>query len=177
MEDKAVFWDKNIEVGEIKSALSDESHPEFIELAALLLSRVNQPKEVFDNYIDKKLFCRNWRRIKRRMRRNKWNDARIIFWDEVYRVAAKGMDKDELKRADRRPLSQDAQTAGIFAKIREVRLRFGLTQAQLGEKAGLSQQTVSFVEKGYVNISLQTLNKITAAIGLKIYIAEREDML
>ena len=78
--------------------LKDESDPRFVELAALLLSRTGASKEVFNNYLDKARFCRNWRRIKIKMRHNDWNDARINFWDEVYRVVSMGIDKNELKK-------------------------------------------------------------------------------
>ena len=70
MENSRMFWDKNITKKEAKKVLQDESNPRFVEYAALFLSRTNEPKDVFDHYIDKKIFCRQWRKIRKRMRSN-----------------------------------------------------------------------------------------------------------
>jgi len=75
-----ILWDKKITPEKIKKILKDESNPRFIEFAALLLSRTNNPKEIFDDWMDKVIFCRNWQKIKRKMRTNKWSDKKIIFY-------------------------------------------------------------------------------------------------
>jgi len=77
--------------------LKDDSDPRFTEYASLVLSRVGKPKEVFISYLDKMLFLKNWRRIKRKMRKDRWNDARIVFWDEAYSVLSQDVDKKLLK--------------------------------------------------------------------------------
>lgn len=173
MENNPIFWDRKIGQKEARRILADEANPRFTEIAALLLSRTNQPKTVFAGYLDKVKFCRNWRRIKRQMRLNKWNDQRIIFWDEVYRVVLQDVDKNQLKSINKREVSVDTELKEIFDGIREIRRSRGLTQVDLAEKTGLSQQTISFVEQGYINISLKTLKKIADALGLRMSLTDK----
>ena len=166
-----ILWDKKITPEKIKKILKDESNPRFIEFAALLLSRTNNPKEIFDDWMDKVIFCRNWQKIKRKMRTNKWSDKKIIFWDEVYKVVVGGLDKARLRSFKKRILTVDPEIKALCDKIKEIRKNKGLTQVQLARKAHLSQQTISFIEQGYVNISIKNLKKITDALGVKIHIS------
>lgn len=168
-----IFWDRAISKDKAMKVLKDEANPRFIEFAALLLSRANDPKAVFGAYLSKELFCKYWARIKRRMRQNKWNDSRIIFWDEVYKVARKGVDIAELS-GPKRHLAVDSEIKAICDRIRQVRKQAGLTQAELAKKSKFSQQTISFVEQGYVNISLQTLKRIASALNLKVTLVSRD---
>lgn len=172
-DNSSVFWDKKISKNEVKNILADELNPRFIEFAASFLSRNNEPSSVFNNYLNKKLFIRNWAKIKRRMRENKWSDTRIIFWDEIYKAVRKSMGIKALREHKERPLDIDPDIKIICEQIKEKRRQDGLTQTDLAEKTGLSQQTISFVEKGYVNISLRTLKKIADALNLKVVLADR----
>jgi len=174
MENNRMFWDRKITKDEAKKVLRDESHPRFIEYAALFLSRTNEPKAVFDQYIDKKAFCRQWQRIKRQMRLNKWNDNKIVFWDEVYKVVSRHIDKDELRILKKKGTTVNSDIIRIGKKIREARKAKGWTQGELARKAGFSQQTVSFTESGYVNISFLTLKKILDVLDLEILIIKKE---
>lgn len=171
MDNNAVFWDKNFNQDEVKKILNDDEDPRFIEIAATLLSRSNEPTEVFTSYINKVVFCNNWRKIKKQMRKNKWNDARIIFWDEVYKVAIQDIDKKELKRSKKRDIDSDPEMKDIGDKVRNARKKLGWTQAELAKRSKLSQQTISFVEKGYTNFSVKTLKRITDIIGLRFVVA------
>jgi len=64
----------------------------------------------------------------------------------------------------------DSEAKEIGTKIRDARKSKGWTQKELAEKAGLSQQAISFIENGYSNISLMTFKKIAGVLGLKISI-------
>ena len=174
MEDSRMFWDKKITKKDAKKVLRDESHPRFVEYAALFISRANDPKIVFNQYIDKKIFCRQWRKIKKRMRANKWSDNKIVFWDEVYKVVSRQFDKDELRIRKEKRAAVDADISLIGKEIREKRKAKGWTQGELAKKAGFSQQTISFVESGYINVSFITLKKIVDALGLRISIIDKE---
>ena len=169
MEDNTtIFWDKKANTDEAKNILKDELNPRFIEFASLLLSRTNKPKNVFSIYLNKELFVNNWSKIKRRMRENKWNDRRIIFWDEIYRAVKKSGNIKRFREFKERPLDFDPEIKNICDQIKEYRRKSGLTQADLAKKAGLSQQSISFVEQGYVNLSIRTLKKIVDALNLKL---------
>ena len=174
MEDSRMFWDKKITKDEARKVFRDENHPRFIEYAALFLSRMNEPKAVFKEYIDKKTFCRQWRRIKPKMRENKWNDTRIIFWDEVYRVALKHFNKDDLAIPKEHKKAADPDISQIGQKIKKARKAKGWTQAKLAEQTEFSQQTISLVESGYINVSFLTLKKIVDVLGLKISVLSKE---
>ncbi len=169
-----MFWDKKVTKAEAKKILQDESHPRFVEYAALFLSRTNEPKSVFGHYIDKKVFCRQWRKIKKQMRANKWSDNKIVFWDEVYRVVSSHIDKNEFRLPKEKRIAVDLDISMIGKKIKEARRAKRWTQGELAKKAGFSQQTISFVESGYINVSFLTLKKITDVLDLRILIIEKE---
>lgn len=169
MEDNiTIFWDKKVNTEEAKNILRDELNPRFIEFASLLLSRTNKPKNVFNKYLVKELFINNWSKIKRRMRENRWNDRRIIFWDEIYKAAKKGVHVKKTRELRERPHDYDPEIKSICDQIKNYRRKSGLTQAGLAKKAGLSQQSISFVEQGYINLSIRTLKKIVDALNLKL---------
>lgn len=54
--------------------------------------------------------------------------------------------------------------------IRLARSKAGLTQAQLAEQAGVSQQTVSAYETGRMDPTLSSLERLIAAVGLEMRI-------
>ena len=141
MKDSKMFWDRNITKEEAGKVLRDEFHPRFVEYAALFLSRTNEPKVVFAQYIDKNIFCRQWRKIKKQMRTNKWGDNKIVFWDEVYKVVARRIDKKELRAAKEKKTPVNPDISRIGEKINGARKAKGWTQKELAQKAGLSQQT------------------------------------
>lgn len=177
MEDNSkIFWDKKINTEEAKRALKDEHNPRFIEFASLLLARSNKPKKIFAEYLSKELFVENWLKIKRRMRDNKWNDRRIIFWDEIYRAVRKNINIKGLRERRARPLDIDPEIKIICEKIKEHRKKSRLTQVELAKKTGLSQQSISFAEQGYINISLRTLKKIADALNLRILLENKVDL-
>jgi len=168
------FWDINITKKELKKVLKDKSNPKFSSMAALLLSRSNNPSIIFKDYIDKIVFVSNWQKIKRKMRLDNWNDQRILFWDQVYKTLLETIDKSKIKRGTQRLKSTDADMQRISSKIKDFRKKKGVTQVKLAEMSGLSQQTISFLERGYLNISLRTFKKIADALELSIELLERD---
>lgn len=61
----------------------------------------------------------------------------------------------------------------IGAAIRRQRKLKGLTQAQLGQKTGLRQATISQLEKGQGGAQLKTLTDVLSALNLELVIQER----
>ena len=57
--------------------------------------------------------------------------------------------------------------------VRRTRKKLGLTQAALGEKAGLRQETISLIESGNTSTRLETLLTVLAALDLELQIAPR----
>ncbi|MBI5242858.1 MAG: helix-turn-helix transcriptional regulator [Elusimicrobia bacterium] len=62
----------------------------------------------------------------------------------------------------------------IIKKIKDFRHKLKISQIQLAEKAGLSQQHISKIESGQTLPNLQTLFRILDALGLDIAVAPRE---
>ncbi len=58
--------------------------------------------------------------------------------------------------------------AVIAHKIGVAREDAGLTQAELAEKLGMDQASISAIESGAPNMTLETLERIAKALGLKV---------
>jgi len=68
-------------------------------------------------------------------------------------------------------LARDSKQIGNI--IRRARKKQGLTQSQLGDKAGLRQATVSQIESGNPSARIDTLLQLFAALDLELRVAER----
>lgn len=168
--DRSWLWDRKISLGDVKSIFKNESHPRFVEFAGLVLARNNIPREVFKEYIAPLVFCRNWQRIKKRMRRDNWNNPRIEFWQAIYENLWK---KYKQKNINFQPIKIDSQPKnGLSYKIAQniinMRKQKGLTQKNLAKKLKISQQMISRIEKGRQNLSIATLKKIADSLGCKV---------
>lgn len=53
-------------------------------------------------------------------------------------------------------------------RIRELRQRFGLSQAELGRKVGLTQGQVGHLENGHRNLTLEWMKRIAGALGVAV---------
>lgn len=165
------LWDRSLTLEEVKNILNDDQHNKFVEIASVLLSRKNTPKEVFDNFIDKRVFVDNWHRIKKQMRKDKWNNARIIFWQAVYEKLLQIFIAQGIKfrpSLDRQQINEFCSDVG--EQIREIREEAGLTQDELAKRMSISQQIISRVENGRENISLETLERIAHALNREVII-------
>ncbi len=164
------LWDRNIPLKEIEEILNNERHPRFPEISALLLSRKNAPRDVFSQYLDKKIFVVNWPRIKRKMRTNKWNDPRIVFWQAVYeKLLAMFREKGIAIRQAKGNGQADELCQHVGEQIKFLRQKDGLTQKDLAGKLHISQQVISRIEKGG-NISLLTIEKIAGVLNNKVVV-------
>ncbi|MCR4337585.1 MAG: helix-turn-helix domain-containing protein [Candidatus Omnitrophica bacterium] len=168
------LWDRNISVEEIQRILKDPQSERFVNIAAILLARNNAPKEIFDQYLDQKVFVQNWARIKRQMRKDSWNDPRIIFWQAVYEkligeLKARGVPIRPRKDAS----ASDELSLQVAEKIKTVRQELHLTQNELAERIGISQQIISRIENGRNDTRLSTLERVFHFLGEQIVIDSR----
>lgn len=161
------LWDKNISENKLKEIFADKNNLRFISLTALLLSRKNSAEEVFKEYIKREDFFVRWHSIKKRMRKNSWNDQRIEYWQAIYDTLKKIPAIVELRQKEFKELPF-ALSREIAEQIREEREKLGLTQKNLADKLDISQQIISRVESGKHNISLATLNKIYQKLGISL---------
>lgn len=162
------LWDRKINVSHARRALKNPQDKNFILLAALLLARKNEPKDVFENYLDPLLFCKNWAIIKKRMRKDKWNEPRIVFWQAVYEKLLDKYRGRGIVFKKETPFIKDPLCEKIGKEIRGIRRMQGLSQKEVAKKLGVSQQLISRIEKGKENVSLHTLNNMSRALGKEI---------
>ena len=53
----------------------------------------------------------------------------------------------------------------IGINVKKARLKMGLTQEELGDKSGLDSRHIGFIERGEINSTVKTLNKIAQGLG------------
>ena len=164
------LWDRKISDAGARKTLKSPDSKGFIMLSALLLSRKNDPHEVFKKYLDPLIFCKQWTLIKKKMRQDKWSEPRIVFWQAVYENMADKYHKKGI--SFRREISKvkEPLCQNVGKKIDMIRLEQGLSQKELAKKMGVSQQLISRIEMGNENVSLSTLNAIARALDKKIEI-------
>ena len=163
------LWDRKISETEAKGSLKKPGTESFFAIAALLLSRKNEPRAIFKNYLDPAVFCRYWASIKRRMRQDKWSEPRIIFWQAVYeRLSDKYRKKGMSFRKE--TFAKDPLCWTTGKSVANIRREQGLSQKEMAKKIGISQQLISRIEKGGENVSLSTLTTMARALNKKVEI-------
>jgi len=53
-------------------------------------------------------------------------------------------------------------------KVRDERIKLGLSQEELAARAGLHRTYIGMIERAEKNITLENIEKIASALGLKI---------
>ena len=162
------LWDRKISDFKAKKILKEPGSKNFTALAALLLSRNNDPQEVFKGYIDPLVFCIQWASIRRRMRQDKWNQPRIVFWQAVYEKLADKYHKKGIVFRKEIISAKDPLCQETGKRVSAIRHLQGLSQKELAKKIGISQQLISRVEKGRENVSLSTLTNIARALNMRV---------
>ena len=67
-----------------------------------------------------------------------------------------------------------ARTPGQFGNlVRRARKKRGLSQIELGKKAGLRQETISLIETGNPAAKLETILAVLAALDLEFQVVPR----
>ena len=59
--------------------------------------------------------------------------------------------------------------SSIGRKIQSIREKKGITQDQLGERAGMNAKYVSAIERGRKNLTVLTLEKLAKALDVEIF--------
>ena len=164
------LWDRKIKYSEAKRILKDPKDKRFILMASLLLARKHDTKEVFKDYLSPLLFCKYWYVIRKKMREDRWNQSRVIFWQAIYEKLLDRYQKKGVKFRKVKNAVKDELCKVIGKEIRNIRIKQDLSQKELAKKIGISQQLISRVEKGRENVSMLTLKKISKALSKKIEI-------
>lgn len=80
----------------------------------------------------------------------------MVYWNlkSTYNSAMRGT-MDDIRRK-------------LGQRIRELRKSAGITQEELGEKSSLSYKFIGELERGQVNVSIDSIARIAEALGVKI---------
>jgi DNA-binding Xre family transcriptional regulator len=157
------FWDLNdAALRETGRILKQPGHPEFSRRMVRFLSRCQAPKELF-SVITRKQFIEAWPRVRRYWTRvDRESDFRD-WWQTIYERMAAG----ERGKMSGPKGGSPAVFHKIGAEIRDARVRKGFSQSELALRTGIKQPDISKIEEGRKNITLGTLYRICAVLGMK----------
>ncbi|MFA5168114.1 MAG: helix-turn-helix transcriptional regulator [Candidatus Omnitrophota bacterium] len=165
--DKSWLWNVKTTDAEARKILADPEHPAFQVYAARRLATANLPREVFRDYLKKEDFLKSWPVIKRQMRTDSRNRDRIIFWQGVYEYLIKDLKAKGTPFVRPKALARiDPGRQKTGQGIRDQRRLRKMTQAELAQKTGLTQQHIAKIEKGVTCPRPQTMEKIEKALGV-----------
>ena len=124
-----------------------------------MLARVKDSKQVF-NLISRDAFCRRFRSIENEIKSDEWTREKAAFWKATYlrlskELRAKG---EKIRQSER--IQLDDFDKDLVVKIRECRKKALMTQKELAEFMGCSQQFISNIEKGREKPNLDFLKKL-----------------
>jgi len=165
------LWDRKTTDARARKILKNPESEKFIAYAALILSRHASPKEVLKQYIDPLVFCRRWASIKRRMRKDSWNDTRIVYWQVIYEHFLDKYRKKGVIFRGELPQAKEPLCYATGKKISDIRKEQGLSQKEMAKKIGISQQLISRIEKGRENVSVSTLANMARALNKRVEIS------
>lgn len=156
------FWSYNPKaIKETVKILKNPYHPEFVKRIYAILSKTNDAKEVF-SVIDRVLFEEKWPEIRRYWTAQKQSLDLKAWWETIYEQLVS--DKKGIKRMHGEP-------AKLFNKIGSIiqnkRVEKNLSQRDFALKIGLHQPDISAIEAGKINLTLETLTKISKVLGIK----------
>ena len=171
--ERSWLWNVNKTEKDAKKILKDPGHPAFLLYAARRLATANFPKEIFRDYLSKKDFLTGWLSIKRQMNKDSRNRDRIIFWQGVYEYLVRDLKaKGTPFRRPKAPVLVDPVQRQIGESLKSLRRSRKMTQAELAQKTGLTQQHIAKIEKGLTQPRPQTLKKIKTCLGQTVYAAD-----
>ena len=140
-----------------KNILRDQNHKLFFIYAGMLLSRNDDIDYVF-SILDKKLFCKYWPVIRNEINKGGWFDPnREGFWKPVYLRTIEELKQQGVKIHEfpDKPISE--HRFSIALKMREIREERGLTQKETAIYLRVSQQYISKLETGQINVSIDKI--------------------
>lgn len=155
------FWALNPKaLRETKLIFKDPQHPKFMERAFTLLSRCDQPKEVF-SVIGQEQFVKAWPFLRRYWIKTGQADEFRSWWETIY---------EELLN-ERRVKAPKGEPGEAFLKIGKIigqkRIENGMSQSDFARQAGMKQPDVSAIEAGKKNLTLATLIRLCLILNIK----------
>lgn len=157
------FWDLNkIALAETEKILRNPKHPKFAQRLTALLSRCQQPKELF-SYISKDVFVASWPKVRSYWAKFERDSDFRDWWQTIYEQIAH-------EYRINKPAPKGGPSA-LFLRIgkvlRNTRIQTGISQSELALRAGIKQPDISKIEEGKKNITLGTLGRLCKVLGIK----------
>lgn len=153
---------------QLRNILSSPEHEQFASLAARLLESSLDVDRVFE-YLDPESFVRNFERIKKSMGNSEQAQKHKRFWSKMADQGKEklGIEKEEpeAQEAGEEVASESAERLG--QRIRKLRNKEGISQAELADRLNVSRQVVSRLENGKHNPSFEKINRVLNALGYK----------
>lgn len=166
------LWDSRLDEDEARKILKDAGHPKFDIYAEKLLSRMSDPRMVFD-IIDEVTFCRKWPTIKRGIQKDQWLKDRVVFWQTIYERACERLRERGIRIREPQDAEISPERMKIAREIRNIRIKLGYTQKETAKKLGVIQQYISRIENGHENVSVDTLKRIADVFDKKLVVELR----
>ena len=156
------FWWMNAEaVKETEKIIRNPAHPLFVNRIYEFLSRNDDAKALF-RLISRKDFVEQWPKV--RLYWNKKSTAPDFkaWWETLYEQILKS--EHEKTRMEGGP----SKTFEAIARaIRDARIEKGWSQSDFARRVRMNQPNVSKMEKGRMNMTLQTLVRICKVLEIK----------
>ena len=133
------LWDRKISNSQARKILKHPEHKDFFLLAALYLARNNEPGKALKEYISPLILCKHWMAIKKRMRKDKWSQPRIVFWQAIYDKLMEKYRNKGISFRKAAPFPKNPLCERIGTEIRAIRHAQNISQKQFAKRLGVSQ--------------------------------------
>jgi DNA-binding XRE family transcriptional regulator len=160
MKRKNWYWDIHLPYKKIVQILVRENDPRFPRIAGALLSRVQDPKQVFD-LISPKAFCRRYYAIQKEITSDEWTKEKAAFWKASYLRLSKELREQGERIREPGKMTLDDFDRSLIEKVKDCRKAALMSQKELAEFVGVSQQYISGIEKGREKISIDFFKKLS----------------
>ncbi len=158
------YWDLGMPIEKIRDILTDEQNPKFPRVAARLLARVDDPEQVF-SLIKPLAFCRRFYAIQQEVNKDEWTKEKGAFWRATYERYSREFKHSGVRLRQRQPREPDPFIEELTSKLRQCREALHLSQGEVAEMLGCSQQFVSGIEQGREKITIDYLRRFASKAG------------
>ena len=161
------YWDLNMPFKKIKQILAREDDPRFPRIAGTLLARVQDSKQVFD-LITPSAFCRRYHAIENEIKSDEWAKEKASFWKATYLRLSKELQEKGEKIRKPEVIELDVFDRALVEKVKQCRRAAAMSQKELAQFMGYSQQFISGIETGREKIGVDFLKKLAQITGQQI---------
>lgn len=158
------YWDLGMPFEKIRDILADEQNPKFPRIVARLLARVDDPEQVF-SLVTPLAFCRRFFAIQEEVNKDEWTKEKAAFWRATYERYVREFQHSGVRLRQRQPRERDPFTEELTTKLRESREALHLSQGEVADMLGCSQQFVSGIEQGREKVTIDYLRRFADKTG------------